>query len=594
MGQLSLVDDKDPVPQEEVLMQYSRKFILAGQNKKDTFLVKKQVTITQQMKTMSGMSFPKMDSEKDEVQSSSTCQTCALPTQLSRTEGEEDVIIIEDEDDEVPGSSQQAQLVSGNRKRKVTDVVEDNSGKNSSKRSRKNSCEILKDELRKSISTINGAKQPLLATPNGAKPILDHSQVAVTSRDTLLSHGHTALLHGNHSQDKVGLNCVQGFKSGVCDNQGNTSSCTVKLDSGPKKAKIVKPVLSAEIICIDDDDDDTNISSGFHLEKTGEVHKCDNNGTENHKKGFAQSSSSSSGSGVSVSRAATSKWILHDKDKLCLKRLFDPDGVSAISPTVLNGSRHESNQDLRQAGTAVRLPTGTAVRLPTITAVRLPTVADIPDWMYVAVDCEMVGVGFNGIESVVARCSIVDYNGAVIYDKYIRPSETITDYRTQWSGIRPVHMRTAVPISKALRDIKECLAHKVVIGHAVYNDFRVLKLNPEPYFVRDTLQCSQLVEMANLPFRGKSLKGLSEKLLGRKIQVGNQGHCSVEDARATLDLFKLVRHSWEPILYLKWSKNVDIFNKVARFVDQATRQRNTNNSADDFLNDMFWPSHITE
>jgi len=48
-----------------------------------------------------------------------------------------------------------------------------------------------------------------------------------------------------------------------------------------------------------------------------------------------------------------------------------------------------------------------------------------------------------------ARCSIVDYNGDVILDLYVKPNEHITDYRTPWSGIRPQDMKKAVPFKNA-------------------------------------------------------------------------------------------------------------------------------------------------
>lgn len=54
-----------------------------------------------------------------------------------------------------------------------------------------------------------------------------------------------------------------------------------------------------------------------------------------------------------------------------------------------------------------------------------------------ALDCEMVGVGDEGIESALARVSIVNQHGHCVYDKFVDPGEKVTDYRTQFSGIRP-------------------------------------------------------------------------------------------------------------------------------------------------------------
>lgn len=49
----------------------------------------------------------------------------------------------------------------------------------------------------------------------------------------------------------------------------------------------------------------------------------------------------------------------------------------------------------------------------------------------------MVGVGFDGVDSIVARVSLVNRFGKCIYDKYVKPTEKVTDYRTEVSGIRP-------------------------------------------------------------------------------------------------------------------------------------------------------------
>ena len=58
-----------------------------------------------------------------------------------------------------------------------------------------------------------------------------------------------------------------------------------------------------------------------------------------------------------------------------------------------------------------------------------------------ALDCEMVGVGEEGQYTfttwrtnpprhhMLARVSIVDQKGEKIYDKFVRPTQKVTDYR---------------------------------------------------------------------------------------------------------------------------------------------------------------------
>lgn len=60
---------------------------------------------------------------------------------------------------------------------------------------------------------------------------------------------------------------------------------------------------------------------------------------------------------------------------------------------------------------------------------------------FLAIDCEMVGVGPEGSESTLARVSIVNYHGTTVMDKFVRPRERVTDYRTWVSGVREEDLR---------------------------------------------------------------------------------------------------------------------------------------------------------
>ncbi|XP_075032258.1 interferon-stimulated 20 kDa exonuclease-like 2 [Calonectris borealis] len=169
----------------------------------------------------------------------------------------------------------------------------------------------------------------------------------------------------------------------------------------------------------------------------------------------------------------------------------------------------------------------------------------------VAIDCEMVGTGPGGRTSDLARCSIVGYQGDVMYDQYIRPAAPIVDYRTRWSGIRRQHMANAVPFGKAQREILRILSGKIVVGHAIYNDFKALKYFHPKALTRDTSKIPLLNRKGGFPENTAiSLKRLVKELLHKDIQVGKSGHSSVEDARATMELYKVVEAEWEQHLML--------------------------------------------
>lgn len=165
---------------------------------------------------------------------------------------------------------------------------------------------------------------------------------------------------------------------------------------------------------------------------------------------------------------------------------------------------------------------------------------------YVALDCEFVGV--RNDQSALGRCSIVDYHGNIVCDIYARPTDPITTYRTRWSGITRTHMSRAIPIESALSQISDIIQDKIVVGHAIHNDFRVLGLKHPWARTRDTSRIPLLSNKLGKKEK-PSLKVLAKAHLDQDIQNGS--HCSVVDAQVAMELYKLVRVEWETSLLNK-------------------------------------------
>lgn len=182
----------------------------------------------------------------------------------------------------------------------------------------------------------------------------------------------------------------------------------------------------------------------------------------------------------------------------------------------------------------------------------LPGVSVTSPLKFLAMDCEMVGTGHKGRNSELARCSIVSYNGDVVYDKYIKPTNPVTDFRTRWSGIHWSHLSKATPFTEARKEILKILAGKVVIGHAIHNDFKALGYGHPAMLTRDTSRIPLLNQKAGFPEKDcASLKRLTKAVFNRDIQTGRRGHSSIEDAKATMDLYKVVEVEWERTLAYK-------------------------------------------
>eukprot|EP00933_Yihiella_yeosuensis_P011327 TRINITY_DN11855_c3_g1_i1.p1 TRINITY_DN11855_c3_g1~~TRINITY_DN11855_c3_g1_i1.p1 ORF type:complete len:346 (+),score=86.29 TRINITY_DN11855_c3_g1_i1:62-1099(+) len=161
----------------------------------------------------------------------------------------------------------------------------------------------------------------------------------------------------------------------------------------------------------------------------------------------------------------------------------------------------------------------------------------------VALDCEMVGVGPGGERSVLARVSIVDFEGKVLMDRFVRPKEFVTDFRTAITGITAGTFKRPDVISEdiARKMAADLLDGKIVVGHSVQFDFQALLLSHPHVLIRDTALFRPLRPPGQK--RTPALKKLCQHWLQEKIQEGE--HDSVQDARIALRLYRLKSKEWE-------------------------------------------------
>jgi RNA exonuclease 4 len=153
---------------------------------------------------------------------------------------------------------------------------------------------------------------------------------------------------------------------------------------------------------------------------------------------------------------------------------------------------------------------------------------------YVAIDCEMVGTGEGGYDDALARVSVVDFHGRQVYDSYVRPRERVTDWRTHVSGVGPKHMAKARTFDEVQGQIAELLRGRIIVGHDVKHDLRVLELDHPSRQIRDTAKFGGFRKYGNGP--KPALRVLAREILGVEIQTGQ--HSSIEDARVAMLLFR--------------------------------------------------------
>ena len=167
---------------------------------------------------------------------------------------------------------------------------------------------------------------------------------------------------------------------------------------------------------------------------------------------------------------------------------------------------------------------------------------------YVALDCEMVGIGTDGKKSALARVSIVDWNLDVIIDTFVQVPMRVTDFRTHVSGVEPKHIKSqnnAMPVKECRDKVAKILKGKILVGHALTNDFKALMTSHSKDMIRDTAKYRPFQRYGNGKWRARKLRDLVKENLKGKDGFQEGEHDSIQDAMATMELFQVVFSQWE-------------------------------------------------
>ena len=178
---------------------------------------------------------------------------------------------------------------------------------------------------------------------------------------------------------------------------------------------------------------------------------------------------------------------------------------------------------------------------------------------YIALDCEMVGVGSSGKQSALARVSITAYDGSVLLDVFVKVAERVTDFRTFVSGVRASDLKSSETISvKDCRDrVFKLTDKKFLVGHALKNDFKALLMTHPRNLIRDTASYGPYMRAGGRnggKLKPRKLRDITKEYLGQDIQVKGEEHDSIDDARAAMNLYIRARGAWERTIAVKGRK----------------------------------------
>lgn len=158
-----------------------------------------------------------------------------------------------------------------------------------------------------------------------------------------------------------------------------------------------------------------------------------------------------------------------------------------------------------------------------------------------ALDCEMC-YAYEG--KPVARVTLVDHRGRVVFDAVVRPSSPLLDPNTRFTGLSRQDLdRATTTLAQVHRKLLELVAESsVLVGHSLEHDLTSLRL------LHGTVVDTSVVfgHPWGRPHK-RALRSLARDHLGKTIQRGRgrtsgAGHDSTEDAVTCMELMRWKVH----------------------------------------------------
>ncbi|KAG8778790.1 hypothetical protein FRC12_024828 [Ceratobasidium sp. 428] len=168
---------------------------------------------------------------------------------------------------------------------------------------------------------------------------------------------------------------------------------------------------------------------------------------------------------------------------------------------------------------------------------------------YVGLSCLSVGAGSGGSVQMLARATIIDYWGNILYDAFVRPTQDVANYKTTSTGIERAHLygSEARPFELVQAEVAKLISNRIIVGHSLWTDLAVLGISHKAADTRDAALYGPFREAMGQINQPPGLSTLVWKLMERRIQSGYIN--SVENARASIDLFRSVQDSWEMCIF---------------------------------------------
>uniref|UniRef100_A0AC35TKU0 Exonuclease domain-containing protein n=1 Tax=Rhabditophanes sp. KR3021 TaxID=114890 RepID=A0AC35TKU0_9BILA len=156
----------------------------------------------------------------------------------------------------------------------------------------------------------------------------------------------------------------------------------------------------------------------------------------------------------------------------------------------------------------------------------------------VALDVEFIGVIVNGEEKrYAARVVILNYDKKVIYNKFIRCDPDLRyDYHTEQNGITKKDVESGEHFRVVKREIQLIIENRIVIGHRLHTDFKLLEIKHPRHLQRDTYTYRGFQKKLKIKTNDPSLHQLCADVL--RHHVKEKIYDALRDTKLVIELYK--------------------------------------------------------
>ena len=161
--------------------------------------------------------------------------------------------------------------------------------------------------------------------------------------------------------------------------------------------------------------------------------------------------------------------------------------------------------------------------------------------MFAIIDTETSGGKYN--EEKIIEIGILVYDGNNIIETFqslINPQKKVDYFVQKLTGIKEKELKRCKTFKEHAKEIKKLLKNKVIVGHNVEYDYRVLKNEFKSIGIDYKAKTLCTIEMSKEIF--PDLKSYKLKKICNHFNIElNNHHRAYDDAKATTELFKIIR-----------------------------------------------------